>query len=52
MQLQSPRRTSHWSGRPTPQAFVGFFSIIVGGPPLTGGVGLLHCMEFHMYDAL
>jgi predicted RNase H-like HicB family nuclease len=33
-----PRRTSHWSGRPTQQAFCGFFGIIAGGPPLTGGV--------------
>jgi hypothetical protein len=34
----TPRLTSHWSGRPTQQAFVGFFGIIAGGPPLTGGV--------------
>ena len=31
-------RTSHWSGRPTPQAFCGFFGIVACGPPLTGGV--------------
>jgi hypothetical protein len=30
--------SSHWSGRPTQQAFCGFFGIVVGGPPLTAGV--------------
>jgi hypothetical protein len=30
--------TSHWSRRPTQQAFFGFFGIIAGGPPLTGSV--------------
>jgi hypothetical protein len=49
-----PGRTSHWSGRPTPQAFVGFFGIVAGGPPLTGGVRLQKagCLEMHKCTVL
>ena len=36
-------RTTQWSGRPTPQAFVGFFGIVAGGLPLTATLGRGPC---------
>jgi hypothetical protein len=36
-----PSRTSHWSGRPTPQAVCGFFGIVTGGPLLTASVAMI-----------
>jgi len=38
--VPGPHLTWRWSGRPTSQAFFGFFGIVAGGPPLTFGVDM------------